>query len=57
MAERRTKSDQHKAVKVYHKRLTSIENGVAKDISKLDKELDEYLKDVSSSIAKITTRE
>ena len=51
MAERRTKSDQHKAVRVYHKRLTSIENGVGKAISELDRQLDEYLKDVSTSIS------
>ena len=49
MAERRTKSDQHKAVRVYHDQLVSIQNGVGKAISELDKELDEYLKDPAFS--------
>ena len=51
MAERRTKSDQHKAVRVYHSQLSSIQNGVGKAISDLDRALDEYLKDVSASIS------
>ena len=51
MAERRTKSDQHKAVRVYHDQLSSIQNGVGKAISDLDQALDEYLKNVSTSIS------
>lgn len=47
--QRRTKSDQFKAVRVYHSQIESIRNGVAKDISKLDKELEEYLKNVIDS--------
>ena len=48
--ERRTKSsDQNKAVRVYHSQIESIRNGVAKDISNLDKELEEYLKDILNS--------
>ena len=47
MAERRTKSDQFKAVRVYREKLDSITNGVAKAISDLDKDLDAYLKEVT----------
>jgi len=48
--ERRTKSsDQNQAVRNYRSQIESIRNGVAKDISKLDKELEEYLRDISSS--------
>lgn len=45
--ERRTKSDQYQAVRVYRSQIESIQNGVAKDMSNLDKELEEYLKNVS----------
>ena len=47
--ERRTKSDQFKAVRAYHSQIESIRKGVATDISNLDKELEEYLKDVLAS--------
>ena len=49
MAEKRTKSDQHKAVRVYHRQISKIQNGVAKEISELDRKLDEYLKDPAFS--------
>lgn len=45
--ERRTKSGEHSAVRVYREKLASIQDGVAQTISDLDKDLTEYLKELS----------
>lgn len=54
MSQRRTKSDEYKAVRVYRNKIASIQNGVALTISELDKKLDQYLKDPAFSGTSVT---
>ena len=45
--QRRTKSGEHAAVRVYREKIASIQDGVAQTISELDKSLSDYLKEIS----------
>ena len=44
---KRTKSSEHAAVRIYREKLASIQDGVAQSISELDKNLSEYLEEIT----------
>lgn len=50
MSERRTKSGQHPAVLKYRQKMASIQDGISRDFSELDKKLEKYLYDSGLSV-------